>query len=222
MAKFSDADRARIKQLLAEMESPVRLVHFTQTLQCELCSETRELLEDLARISDKLSLEIYNLLLDKEKAAEYRVNKVPATVLMGAKDYGVRLYGIPAGFEIVVLLESIIRVSQGKSGLEPDTIRKLENLNLPLHVEVFVTPTCPYCPGAARLAHQLAIESELISADMIEATEFPELAGRYHVRGVPKTVVNGALGIEGALPEAEFVDQILAAAGLPHQRASAT
>jgi len=213
MAIFSDPDRKRIKELLSDMENPVRLVHFTQELECPLCRETKQLLDDLVGLSGKLSLETYNLQLDSDKASTYRVDKAPATLVIGAKDYGVRLYGIPAGYEIVVLLESILRVSQGKSGLEQDSIEKLKNLKSPLHIEVFVTPTCPYCPGAARVAHQMAIESNLISADTIEATEFPELAGQYRVRGVPKTVVNGAFGIEGSLPEAEFVEEILRAAG---------
>ena len=222
MAIFSEADQKRIKEVLAEMENPVRLVHFTQTLQCELCRETRVLLENLVPLSDKLSLEIYNFQLDKEKVAQYRIDKVPASVVEGTKDYGVRLYGLLAGYEFVVLLDSIRRVSKGNSGLERESVEKLKELKSRLHVEVFVTPTCPYCPGAARLEHQLAIESELISADMIEATEFPELVGRYRVRGVPKTVVNGALGIEGSLPEADFIDQILAAAGLPKETAPAS
>ncbi len=63
-----------------------------------------------------------------------------------------------------------------------------------------------------RLAHQLAIESDLVTADMVEATEFPHLAHRYQVRAVPRTIVNETGVIEGALPEPLFVQQVLAAA----------
>lgn len=209
MATFPDTDRKRIQELLAVMEKPVRLVHFTQTFECELCQETKALLEDLVSLSDKLSLETYNFLLDKDKVGQYRIDKVPATVVEGDKDYGVRLYGFPAGYEMVVLLETILRVSQGESGLSSESMEKLKNLKSPLHIEVFVTPMCPYCPAAARLAHQLAIESDLITADMVEATEFPDLVQRYAVRGVPKTVINGATFIEGSLPESDYVDQIM-------------
>jgi len=214
MAIFSDPDRKRIKELLSDMENPVRVVQFAQEPECLLCRETMQLLDDLVGLSGKLSLETYNRQLDRDKASTYRVDKALATLVIGAKDYAVRLYGIPTGYEIVVLLRSIIRVSQGKSGLEQETIEKLKRLKSPLHIEVFVTPNWPYCPGAARVAHQMAIESNLISADMIEATGFPELAGQYRARGVPKTVVNGAFGIEGSLPEAELVEQIPGAAGL--------
>jgi predicted DsbA family dithiol-disulfide isomerase len=60
-----------------------------------------------------------------------------------------------------------------------------------------------------RLAHAFALESDLIRADMVEATEFPHLVQRYGVRGVPKTLVNEGVAIEGALPEEEYLDRIL-------------
>ncbi len=221
MATFSESDRKRVQEFLAGMSKPVRLVHFTQALDCDLCEETRNLLEELVPLSNKLSLEIFNFQLDKEKLAQYRVDKLPATVIEGAKDYGVRFYGIPSGYEIVTLLESILHVSQGNSGLAPESAGMLRTLTSPLHIEVFVTPTCPYCPAAARLAHQLAIESDLITADVIEATEFPELVRRYRVRGVPKTVVNGMAWIEGSMPETEYVERILAAAASEKEPAPA-
>lgn len=221
MATFSDTDRKRIQELLAGMEKPVRLVHFTQSFQCELCQETRMLLEDLVPLSDKLSLETYNFLLDKDKVGQYRIDKVPATVVEGAKDYGVRLYGFPAGYEVVVLLETILRVSHGESGLSSESIEKLRNLKSPLHIEVFVTPTCPYCPAAVRLAHQLAIESDLITADMVEATEFPDLVQHYEIRGVPKTVLNGTASIEGSLPESEYIDEIMKSASAAKEEVAA-
>jgi Thioredoxin domain len=60
-----------------------------------------------------------------------------------------------------------------------------------------------------RLAHQFALESDMITADCIEATEFPDLAGRYRVYAVPKTVINERRFVEGALPEEFFLDEIL-------------
>lgn len=113
---------------------------------------------------------------------------------------------------MIVLLETLLRISQGESGLSAESIEKLRNLKSPLHIEVFVTPTCPYCPAAVRLAHQLAIESDLITADMVEATEFPDLVQRYDVRGVPKTVINSTASIEGSLPESDYIDEIVSSA----------
>lgn len=83
-----------------------------------------------------------------------------------------------------------------------------------------MTPGCPYCPAAVRLAHQLAIESDLITADMVEATEYPDLVRRYAVQGVPMTVVNETFWIDASLPEPEYVDQIVEGAAIPSQRPS--
>jgi glutaredoxin-like protein len=209
MAALSKDERQQISEHIKEVQNPVKLVHFTQELDCELCPQTRDLLEDVALLSDKLSLEIYNSLLDKEKVAQYGISKVPATVIEGEKDYGIRLYGLPAGYEFAVLLLDILQVSRRNSGLRPESVEKLRNLAQPLHLEVFVTPMCPYCPGAVRIAHQLAIESDLITADMVEATEYPELVRRYAVRGVPKTVINGSVSIDGSLPESDYVDEVV-------------
>ena len=209
MAALSKDERQQISEHIKEVQNPVKLVHFTQELDCELCPQTRDLLEDVALLSDKLSLEVYNSLLDKEKVGQYGISKVPATVIEGEKDYGIRLYGLPAGYEFAVLLLDILQVSQRNSGLRPESVEKLRNLAQPLHLEVFVTPMCPYCPGAVRIAHQLAIESDLITADMVEATEYPELVRRYAVRGVPKTVINGSVSIDGSLPESDYVDEVV-------------
>jgi glutaredoxin-like protein len=99
------------------------------------------------------------------------------------------------------VIEDIIDVSQGESGLQANTKEVIADLSEPVHLQVFVTPTCPYCPQAVRLAHKLAMESELITADMVEAIEFPHLSNKYHVHGVPRTVINETIHQEGAVPE---------------------
>lgn len=209
MAALSKKERDQISEYIKGVENPVKLIHFTQDLECELCPQTRELLEDVALLSDKISLEVYNFQLDKQKVAQYGISRVPATVIEGAKDHGIRLYGLPAGYEFAVLLLDILQVSQGVSGLRPESAEKLRKLTQPIHLRVFVTPMCPYCPGSVRIAHQLAIESDLITAEMVEATEYPDLVRRYSVRGVPRTVINETEFIDGSLPESDFVDEVV-------------
>jgi glutaredoxin len=97
----------------------------------------------------------------------------------------------------------------------PETRSFLADLKKPIHLQVFVTPTCPYCPQAVILAHRMALESENVYADMVEATEFPELAERFQVSGVPQTTINmGAGSVVGAYPEPQLVDEIRAALAL--------
>jgi glutaredoxin-like protein len=141
MGLVRDEDIVEIRSRLQEMVNPVRLVHFTQELNLEYGREAQQLLKELAGVSDKLSLEVYNYLLDKEKVAEYGVDKVPATVIRDGNDYGLRYFGLPAGYEFSALLDAILTVSKGDSGLQEETRQKLRQLTQPLHLQVFVTPT---------------------------------------------------------------------------------
>jgi glutaredoxin-like protein len=141
MGLIRDTGAAEIRERLKAMVRPVKLVHFTQELSLEYGREARQLLEELSQLSDKLSLETYNFLLDKEKAAEYGVDKVPATIVRNGKDFGIRFFGLPAGYEFSTLLDAILAVSKGDSGLQPESREKLAQLTQPLHLEVFVTPT---------------------------------------------------------------------------------
>ena len=206
---LSDDDQKAIRDRLRSMESPVKLINFTQELECQFCRETRGLLEQLARLSDKIPLEVYNFQLDKTEVSRYRVDRIPAIVVAGEKDHGIRFYGIPSGYEFVSLLGIVLHVSSGDSGLKPETLDQLRELDRPVHLQVFVTPTCPYCPRTVMLAHQLALASDLVTADMVEATEFPQLVHRYGIRSVPHTVVNEEVSIPGAMPEGDYVRQVL-------------
>ena len=125
------------------------------------------------------------------------------------KDYGVRLSGIPSGHEFTSLIQDIILVSNRDSGLNSQTREALKVLDKPITLQVFVTPTCPYCPQAVVLAHKMAIESPMVQAEMVEATEFPELSGRHNVSGVPQTTINdGKAHVVGAVPEPNLLAEI--------------
>ena len=141
MGLIRDEDAVQIRERLQQMVSPVKLVHFTQELNLELGAETLQLVKELAALSDKLSLQVFNFLLETERAAEYGVDKVPATVIRNEKDYGIRFYGLPAGYEFSALLDAVLAVSKGDSGLQDNSRNKLAQLSKPLHLEVFVTRT---------------------------------------------------------------------------------
>ena len=213
MAYIEGKDREQVLKALEELKDPVTIINFTQKFECQFCSETRELLEEFTGLSDKLSLEVYNLTLDQEKADEYGVDKIPATILTNGKNLGIRWFGVPLGYEFVTLLEDTIAVSQGESGLEQETKDALKEINTDVHIQVFVTPTCPYCPRAVSLAHRFAMESDFITADMVEATEFPHLAQKYNVRGVPRSIINETEALEGAAPEQMLLEKVLTVAG---------
>lgn len=169
--------------------------------------------EELAGLSDRIQVEVRNFVTDRPRVEEFGIDKIPAIAVLGEgdRDYGIRFFGVPAGYEFSSLLEAIKMVASGDSGLSPEAREALRGLKKPVHIQVFVTLTCPYCPMAVQLAHRCAVESELVRADMVEAAEFPHLANRYGVYAVPKVVMNEGVSFEGALPEKAFVDYLLTA-----------
>ena len=205
MALLKEEDRQHLIEEFEALKNPVKLLMFTQELECEYCRETRMIAEEVAELSDSISLEVYNFVTDEEVAEQYGIDKIPAIAVLRDDDkpvdYGIRYYGIPSGYEFSSIIEDVMMVSQGESGLSEATKTQVAELTEPLHLQVFVTPTCPYCPRAVRLAHQLAMESDLIRADMVEAVEFPHLSVKYQVQGVPRTVINETVHVEGAVPE---------------------
>jgi glutaredoxin-like protein len=209
MPLLRESDLEEVREILREMKNPVKLLHFTREEGLQYGRETRELLQELAAVSSQIALEVYDFEKDTEKVREYGIEQLPATVIRNGKDYGIRFYGLPAGYEFSTLMDAIVVVSKGDSGLKPESREKLAQLKQPLHLQVFTTPTCPYCPPAVRMAYQFAMESDLIRADGIEATEFPELAQKFQVMAVPRTIINGKEHVEGTLPEHFFLDAVL-------------
>jgi len=140
-----DADALR-EEFAAQLVNPVKLVMFTQTVECQFCAETRQIVEEVAALSEKIEPVIYNFVTDKPVAESYGIDKIPAIALLGAKDgkeqdYGIRFYGIPSGYEFATVVEDIIAVSRGETGVKPATQKALAGLTEPVHLQVFVTPT---------------------------------------------------------------------------------
>lgn len=194
----------------------VTLKFFTQdtaaalagVVECRFCKETRELLEELQGATDKVRVESHDFVKDATLAGELGISRIPAIAVTGERDYGIRFYGIPSGYEFASLVEAIRLVAGGEVKLAPETRAFLDGLAGDVHLQVFVTPTCPFCPPAVMLAQQMAFYSPRVRADMIEATEFPQLAQKYNVYGVPRTVINEKESIEGAAAEKQLVDKI--------------
>jgi len=207
----------QVRNLLTAVTSPVNLHLFTQEFECGYCKETRQIAEEVAELADLVTLHVHDFVEDSALAESLKVDKIPAIAVMGADDldYGIRFYGIPSGYEFTSLLEAIIAVGTSTNDLDESTLAFLDKLTTPLHLQVFVTPTCPYCPNAVVLAHRLAMASDKVTADMVEVTEFPHLGNRYNVMGVPRTVINEDTYIEGAVPEPMLLEKLKAAAGLP-------
>ncbi len=203
------ATREHVEQLFRGLDKPVRLLFFTQRQACAACREQRELLQAVAALSDKVELEVHDLVEDAGTVRRHGIARVPATAVVGEKDPGIRFYGVTGGYEFGSLVEAIVLVSTGRLELDDAVVRLARRISRPLHLEILVTLTCPYCPRMVQLAHQLAWLNDQVRADMIDAAQFPELAQRYQVSGVPRTVVNERPAFEGALPPMDALLEIL-------------
>jgi glutaredoxin-like protein len=141
MALLNEKIRKEVRAALADVKQPVTLKVFTQTFECQYCKETRELVEEVAALSQNISVEVYDFLEDSKVAESYAIDKVPAVAIVGKKDYGIRIYGIPAGYEFGMLIEDIKLVSAGDSALMPETRAMVAKLTKPIRIQVFSTPT---------------------------------------------------------------------------------
>ena len=196
-------------EMKEKMVDPVSIIMFTQEIECRFCSDTRQLVQEFQTLSDKIKVEVYDFMADGDKAKQYGIEKIPALAIVGKKDYGVRIYGIPYGYELQTLVEAIVNVSKGTTDLSEKTKSILADVKAPVHIQVFVTLTCPHCPTAAAVAHKLAIESDFVKADVIDSSEFPQLAQKYSVMGVPKIVINEKVEFVGAFSEDLFAEHVL-------------
>jgi glutaredoxin-like protein len=192
-----------------KLENPVKILMFTQEIECKFCSDTRKLAQELAAVSNKITAEVYDFVADADKAKKYGIDKIPALAILGKKDYGVRIYGIPYGYELQTLIDAVINVSRGKTDLTDKTKKILAEVKAPVHIQVFVSLTCHHCPVAAAVAHKLAVESDFVRADAIDGSEFPQLAQKYAVMGVPKIIINEKTEFVGAFNEDLFAEYVL-------------
>lgn len=207
---------SQVTGIFNELKEPVQVLYFGDTTNCDYCEDTLQLITEITDLSDLIELAVYDIKEDHNLAEQYKVDKAPGIVIAGRDgdqilDYGIRFAGIPSGHEFSSLIHTLLLVSARDSGLRDETRDALNNLTTPVHMYVFVTPTCPYCPSAVVLAHKFALESPMVEAEMIEATEFPELSQRFHVSGVPQTTINlGGGTVVGSVPENQLLAEILA------------
>ncbi len=210
-----EEDRKALQEEFAKLEKPVKIIFFNQKVNCQYCEDTHQILKEITELSDKLILEEVSLITDGEMGKKYGVDKAPAIVITDEEGTpsGVIFSGIPAGYEFISLIGAIMDRGTGNLELSQATQEEVKKIDKDVHLMVFVTPTCPYCPRAVRIAHQMAYLNPHITGEMIEATEFPELSQRFNVMAVPRTVINEDHYFEGAYPEAMVLQELKKALG---------
>lgn len=210
MALFDEKIQQQLRDILAGMKDDVKLLFFTQEIECPMCRETRLFLDEISSLAPKLSVDRYNFVIDAEVSKKYGVERIPAIVVLDKDetDFGIKFYGLPGGYEINSFLGIILEVSGKKEVLPDALLKRIQQVDMDVHIQVFVGLNCPHCPGAVAVAHRLALESPRIRGEMIDSGSFVPMAQKYNVTGVPKIVFNDRFELTGAHPIETFLDVI--------------
>jgi alkyl hydroperoxide reductase subunit AhpF len=199
---------------LSGMKNPVRLVLFTTDAGCETCRDALALARAVKARSPKVALEVYDLVMDRDKALQYGVKLVPAFVVQGGDGRMVRFYGLLEDVFLKILLDTILAVSGGKVWFPDDIHRAISHLEREVGIQVYVESDCPLCRPVAETAIGLAFESDLIVTDIIIASDFPDLIRKHAIKTLPKTVFGANLHMDGHVTESQFLEMIFQAEGV--------
>jgi len=215
MPLLDENTKKEVKNFLNGMESRIKIVFFDSGDGCAYCGEIGTLLDEIKESTDKIEVERHNI-SDKAAAEKHGADKAPLIIFEGKNKGRVMFYGIPSGHEFGGFLATIVEVSKGDTIEFNDDLKKqVASISVPLRLDVFVTPQCPYCPGAVRLAQAMAILNKNVTGCGVEAIEFSEWADKNSVRSVPRTIVvaNGKtiLAVDGALAPDMLLNRVLGA-----------
>ena len=211
MAQLLNQDlQNQIREYLSPMKDNVTLMLFTQESPCETCTETRQLLSEISALNDKLFFVEKDLIENIEDVDRYNIEMTPSFIMLDHEgNYrGVKFNGIPAGHEINSFLTAILDMSGIDFGIDEETLERIKRIDKPVNIKVFVTLSCPHCPGAVSTAHRLAMLNSNIQGEMIEAQTFYQLSEKYQVSGVPKIIINENHELLGNQPIEAFLNTI--------------
>ncbi|MBI9008574.1 MAG: thioredoxin family protein [Tenericutes bacterium] len=200
----------QVKEFLKPMKEAITFVLFTKSGECITCEETRALLNEVSALNDLISLVEKDLEINSDEASLFDVTLAPSFIILD-KDgvyQGVKFNGIPAGHEINSFLTAVLDMSGLDYQLDPAIIERLSKIDKDVNIKVFVTLSCPHCPGAVSKAHRLAMLNSHVNAEMIEAQTFSALSQKYNVSGVPKIVINETHELTGNQPLEAFLDEL--------------
>ncbi|MDH4162358.1 MAG: thioredoxin family protein [Nitrospirota bacterium] len=202
-----------IRDALVGMKNPVRLVLFTGETNCDECHSARELASAIKAASGKIALEVYDIVMDRDKTTEYGVKRTPSFVVQCAGGRTVSFSGSMEGVSLLLLLEALTAGSTDREWFPSQISGTLAFLEKGVSVKVLLENECSLCMPVAQTAVGLALTNRLVSTEIIVADEYPELLSKHKVRILPYTLFGEALHLEGHVPESEFLEKIFQAEG---------
>ncbi len=213
MPILSNEDRDYLKNEFKKMTHKVNIAFFSteEEAMCEHCDNIRAIIDEIKELSNHLNFTEYNIEKNDELAKKYNVEMAPALVFTKHDNGNIKYYGVPSGYEFSSFIEDIMDLGTDNNELDEGIEETIKKIDKAVNILVFVTPTCPYCPGAVRTAHKFAMLNDHINAAMVEAYEFSAMADKHGVQGVPRVVINEKISFEGSLPQSEFAEKIMLA-----------
>ncbi len=218
---LSDEDKKIImNDYWSRLQDTVKLIYINKkdTSDCQYCDIIKQLYNELANMSEKITLEEYYYEeLDPKILNKYKIKTAPVVVIKGRNKGLIKFYGIPSGMEFPSFIETIVKASKGETDLPQDIIKEISKIDKDVNIKVFVTPTCPYCPKMVSTSFMFAMLNENIEAEAWESIEFPDIAKDYGVHAVPKVVINDEVSWEGMVPPDYLLHNIFHAIGHEHE-----
>lgn len=222
MSILDEQTRTQVEALFQPIIKPVEIAVYTAGSglvvpgrdEPGLEKDTLELLEEVAALHPMITVKAGKV--SDPDVQGLNLTHTPAILFRegGSDRHNLRFLGMPAGYEFTTLLEVLVMLGTGDSGLKPGLKADLAKVNTPVHMQAFVTPGCPYCPRAVVTSYRFALENPNILAEGVEASEFPILSGKYRIQGVPDTVIHAGDKTErvlGGQPEHVFLQGVLKA-----------
>lgn len=206
---FNKEVATQIKEILENMQKEITIKLFIDG-NCDTCLETKKLLEETVELSNKIKLDVHEVGKDTAEAEKYDITLTPSFIFLDDKGVyrGVKFSGFPGGHEINSFLSAIMEMSGNQQQFSQEVLDRIAKIDKPVDIKVFVTMSCPHCPGAVETAHRLAMHNPNIKGVMIEAQTFNEMSNQYKVSGVPKIVINDKHEIMGNQPVEVFLSKI--------------
>lgn len=199
--------QTQLREIFTSMVNDVTMVLFTKEGECATCEETKGLLMEVEELSDKIHVVEKDFEKDFDDAKKYNIEMVPSFVILDHNNeyHGVKFNGIPAGHEINSFIPALLEMSGASNEVPEELVERINKIDKPVNIKVFVTLSCPHCPGAVHNAHKLAMLNKNIEGEMVEAQTFMELSNKHNVTGVPKIVINDTHELVGNQPMEEFI-----------------
>ncbi len=211
MGYINENDKKYLKgEFEKHLKEEVKLMVFVGD-KCQYCSVASAIAKEVSDLHPLIKFEEHST--EDSLAKKYGVEHAPTVVITDGDKYDgrIRYVGLPSGYEFSSLIEDIIDVSRRTAEVSPEVMEKLAKIDKPVRIQIFVTPTCPYCPRAVRTSHRFAIINKNITGEMVEALEFPDWANKWNVMSVPHIVINEDVQFIGAYPDEQYIEYVVKA-----------